>query len=171
LQLAEKAITDPLTRLLVILGGGAGLCYKALWYFPVLLVIGGFATAVWDLYGRQKVGKMRVKLSRRHSDPQRVAEESITQQSIPLEEQSRPVEGLQKRAVGSQGGNSPANAATPPAVSEAGPTSGDGDAVARTPSVDTRSHAIPVKWGLLIIVGFFGNKHVPISLFPELTFF
>ncbi|KAJ3518081.1 hypothetical protein NLJ89_g91 [Agrocybe chaxingu] len=43
-QLARKAITDPLTRVLVLFGGSAGLCYNALWYFPVLLVAGGAVT-------------------------------------------------------------------------------------------------------------------------------
>ncbi|KDN46514.1 hypothetical protein RSAG8_04167, partial [Rhizoctonia solani AG-8 WAC10335] len=40
-QLARKAITDPLTRLLVLSSACAGLCYNALWYFPTLLAIGG----------------------------------------------------------------------------------------------------------------------------------
>ncbi|KAF8752354.1 Chromate transporter [Rhizoctonia solani] len=38
-QLARKAITDPLTRLLVLLSACAGLCYNALWYFPTLITI------------------------------------------------------------------------------------------------------------------------------------
>ncbi len=40
-QLAEKAITDRLTRLLVFLGAAAGLLYNALWYFPLLMLIAG----------------------------------------------------------------------------------------------------------------------------------
>ncbi|KGO37968.1 Chromate transporter [Penicillium expansum] len=38
-QLAEKAIRDKLSRILVIFGACAGLCYNALWYFPVLMII------------------------------------------------------------------------------------------------------------------------------------
>ncbi|KAL8804212.1 MAG: hypothetical protein Q9223_005852 [Gallowayella weberi] len=47
-QLSQKAITDKLTRLLVFLGGTAGILYNALWYFPVLLVVAGASTIVWD---------------------------------------------------------------------------------------------------------------------------
>jgi chromate transport protein ChrA len=47
-QLAEKAISDQWTRILVIFGACAGLCYNALWYFPVLIAIGGIATFIWE---------------------------------------------------------------------------------------------------------------------------
>ena len=47
-QLAEKAIKDKFTRIQVILGACAGLCYNALWYFPLLMVLGGLATVIWD---------------------------------------------------------------------------------------------------------------------------
>lgn len=47
-QLSEKAITDRLTRILVAFGGIAGMLYTALWYFPVLMIVGGCATVVWD---------------------------------------------------------------------------------------------------------------------------
>lgn len=47
-QLAEKAITDKLTRLLVFLGGAAGMLYTALWYYPVLMLVAGVLTTVWD---------------------------------------------------------------------------------------------------------------------------
>ena len=53
-QLAEKAIKDRLTRILVIFGACAGLCYNALWFFPVLLVVGGIVTVLWDAWlGRE----------------------------------------------------------------------------------------------------------------------
>ena len=45
-QLAEKAIKDKLTRILVILGACAGFCYNALWYFPLLMLLGGLATVI-----------------------------------------------------------------------------------------------------------------------------
>ncbi|CEL12047.1 Putative Chromate ion transporter (Eurofung) [Aspergillus calidoustus] len=47
-QLAEKAIRDKISRILVIFGACAGLCYSALWYFPILMVSGGVATVLWD---------------------------------------------------------------------------------------------------------------------------
>ncbi|EJT98023.1 chromate ion transporter [Dacryopinax primogenitus] len=47
-QLANKAITSQWTRALVIFGACAGMCYNTLWYFPMLLVIGGVATTAWN---------------------------------------------------------------------------------------------------------------------------
>ena len=49
-QLSRKAITGPLTRLLVIGSGCAGICYTALWYFPVILIIDGVITLSWALW-------------------------------------------------------------------------------------------------------------------------
>lgn len=47
-QLAQKAITDKLTRALVFLGGVAGILYTALWFFPVLMIVAGIMTVIWD---------------------------------------------------------------------------------------------------------------------------
>ncbi|KAK5663760.1 hypothetical protein OQA88_4191 [Cercophora sp. LCS_1] len=47
-QLAQKAITDKLTRVLVFLGAAAGLLYNALWYFPLLMLIAGIIAIVHD---------------------------------------------------------------------------------------------------------------------------
>jgi len=48
-QLSEKAITDKMTRILVFLGAAAGMLYNALWYFPLLMFLAGFAAVVHDL--------------------------------------------------------------------------------------------------------------------------
>lgn len=47
-QLSQKAITDKITRILVFFGATAGVLYNALWYFPVLMVVGGITTVIWD---------------------------------------------------------------------------------------------------------------------------
>ncbi|KAH7379950.1 chromate transporter-domain-containing protein [Cadophora sp. MPI-SDFR-AT-0126] len=47
-QLAQKAITDKMTRILVFLGATAGLMYNALWYFPLLMLLGGSASVIFD---------------------------------------------------------------------------------------------------------------------------
>ncbi|KAK3167370.1 hypothetical protein OEA41_010497 [Lepraria neglecta] len=47
-ELSSIAITDKLTRILVFLTGAAGLLYKALWYFPVLIFAAGFAAVTHD---------------------------------------------------------------------------------------------------------------------------
>jgi chromate transport protein ChrA len=47
-QLAQKAITDKMTRILVFLGAAAGLLYNALWYFPILMFLAGCASVIYD---------------------------------------------------------------------------------------------------------------------------
>lgn len=86
-QLATKAIIDPLSRILVIFGACAGLCYTALWYFPALVGIGGVVAVVWDLYLSRAIGKLRAKRQQRRINQQRAAEESNSNEttSIPLQ--------------------------------------------------------------------------------------
>lgn len=48
-RLAERAITDRVTRALVYLGGIMGMLHTALWYYPVIMVGAGLTTLVWDL--------------------------------------------------------------------------------------------------------------------------
>ena len=64
-QLGTKAITDPLSRLIVVFSACAGLCYNALWYFPVLMVAGGISTVVWDLWARDFVRNLKIWWRRR----------------------------------------------------------------------------------------------------------
>ena len=47
-ELSQKAITDKLTRLVVFFTAAAGMMYNALWYFPVLMVISGLVTVIFD---------------------------------------------------------------------------------------------------------------------------
>ena len=47
-QLAEKAVIDKLSRLIIAVGGCVGMLYTALWYFPVLMVTAGLTTLSWD---------------------------------------------------------------------------------------------------------------------------
>src|SRR5271154_1574614 len=65
-QLAEKAIKDDITRILVIFC--AGVCYNALWFFPVLMVIGGLATFLWDGHLKPQIAKFKAR-RRRQSTP------------------------------------------------------------------------------------------------------
>ena len=84
-QLAEKCIQDPLSRILVIFGACAGLCYSALWYFPVLITIGGAITIIWDLWLARKVRLIkqnREARKRRAADQAAVAENSNTYELV-----------------------------------------------------------------------------------------
>ena len=89
-QLAEKAVVDKLSRLLVLFGACAGLCYNALWYFPVLVIAGGIAAGVWDCWLRQKVDKTRVSRRRRKEDPGRVEEAPAENATQSIEMTSKP---------------------------------------------------------------------------------
>lgn len=64
-QLASKAITDRLTRGLVVWGACAGVCYSALWYFPVVIVTGGAICGVWDVWARAKLERFKLRLRRK----------------------------------------------------------------------------------------------------------
>jgi len=76
-QLSQKAVTDKLTLILVFLGATAGMLYNALWFFPVLMAVGGTATIIWDLKFLQRTCKaMRLNKSSTRPDP-REQEESI----------------------------------------------------------------------------------------------
>ncbi|KAL8964328.1 MAG: hypothetical protein Q9197_006958, partial [Variospora fuerteventurae] len=48
-NLAGRAVTDRLTRLLVFFGGALGMLYTSLWYYPVIMAGAGLTTMIWDL--------------------------------------------------------------------------------------------------------------------------
>lgn len=64
-QLSEKCIKDRVSRILVLLGACAGLCYSALWYFPLLVTIGGISTAIWDLWLGKKIRRYKQEKARK----------------------------------------------------------------------------------------------------------
>ncbi|KAK4935905.1 hypothetical protein LTR10_023117 [Elasticomyces elasticus] len=160
-QLADKAIKDQLTRILVIGGACAGLCYTALWYFPVLISIGGFTTVTWDLWLHQVAGKAQAKWQRRRRaalHPAGVAEQNISPPE-PVELTTRnptssgpSIETLHRRHDGGLQQQSTTNTKTT-----------DTGEHQRTPTVpsqsetDTQSHAIPIRAGLCIIAAFFAS--------------
>lgn len=66
-QLSQKAITDKISRILVFFGATAGMLYNALWYFPVLMAVGGITTIIWDYRWLHNFAR-RLKLSRRKEE-------------------------------------------------------------------------------------------------------
>lgn len=68
-QLARKAITDQMTRLLVFLGATAGLMYSALWYFPLLIFISGCISILYDYRVFHPAVKWITGLWRRERQP------------------------------------------------------------------------------------------------------
>lgn len=59
MQLSIRCITDGLSRTVLIVSACAGLCYTALWYFPVLMIAAGIVTIAWDLYVRRAVFRLK----------------------------------------------------------------------------------------------------------------
>ncbi|KAG8923980.1 hypothetical protein FRC02_010775 [Tulasnella sp. 418] len=64
-QLSERCITDPVTRAIVAASAGAGMLYKALWYFPVLMVLAGLTTVTWDILGGKNAARRLTHTSTR----------------------------------------------------------------------------------------------------------
>ncbi|KAJ6083118.1 hypothetical protein N7467_007253 [Penicillium canescens] len=114
-QLAEKAIRDKLSRILVIFGACAGLCYNALWYFPVLMIIGGFLTSLWDGWLYQQFSRARIAWKNGHSrsqeldvtngDPTGMDSITLEENTVQRSETTRPrrtdprIEGLPQSTV------------------------------------------------------------------------
>lgn len=75
--MAQKAITDKLTRLLVFLAAAAGLLYNALWYFPILMLACGIISVVYDFCWLNRPVRavvsiprtLRIKLTGRRKEP------------------------------------------------------------------------------------------------------
>lgn len=80
-QLSRKAITDKLTRALVVFGGCAGLLYNALWYFPALLVGASIVTIICDIY----VPKILRRLKKRRVPMTNIGNEELATQDEILE--------------------------------------------------------------------------------------
>ncbi|KAI1974236.1 hypothetical protein LOZ53_004481 [Ophidiomyces ophidiicola] len=149
-QLAEKSIKDTITRLLVILGACAGLCYNSLWYFPTLMVIGGCSTAIWDLYGQQSLLALKRKIRRQTAPAEQPAEETVVQTTSSLQ-RSSVSSNVQRRTVHSRTDDT--NESILPLNSR--PTSDV--AGTNVHEIGASPRSLSVKWGILIILGFFAT--------------
>ncbi|CAE7077619.1 unnamed protein product [Rhizoctonia solani] len=141
-QLARKAITDPLTRLLVLLSACAGLCYNALWYFPTLITIGGCVAVVWDHWLRGRVGRVVARMKRSNEQQVTVDEEA---EAIPMD--TIPAQSAPPASVKSSESHRMEDIARTESERD--------DRSAAAPAIDLPEHKVPFKLGLLIIIGFF----------------
>ena len=148
-QLAKKAITDKLTRALVFLGGAAGVCYTALWYFPVLMAVAGLSSVVWDSRILHSVAR---RFRRKSHDPeaspghedQTVPQNVSSQSQDPAEQTSTPLRRLHPD-------HNRSNAALPI-------TSSPSPSVTQVPSpAQDDPHRLLPSWstGILMLVAFF----------------
>lgn len=87
-QLAQKAINDKMTRLLVFLGATTGLMYNALWYFPLLMFLGGCASVIYDYRVLHPAVKWVVGLWRKEKQPT-AGEEGVEMQDSARRPESR----------------------------------------------------------------------------------
>ncbi|CAI7588040.1 hypothetical protein N7533_008650 [Penicillium manginii] len=147
-QLSEKAIRDKMSRILVIFGACAGLCYNALWYFPVLMIIGGFLTSIWDVYLYQQFLRARIAWENRHRPPQQpdeANEDAIVMDDITLEENRE----ARSKTMRSR--------RTAPMVEEIPQSTVD--TTSSMPSVEAgaQQHIIRIRVGVLIMCLFFAS--------------
>lgn len=173
MQLAEKAIKDRLTRILVIMGACTGLCYNALLYFPILILIGGVATVIWDVWLQQIVGKMRAKWEanrRRARNEGGDAERVNTSQSIPLKEHAHAAPAkLTQRKLQGEGSEGHTSTEQDPTGQDslANSSAGEGaESAEAAPVADTKTHNISIKLGISLIVGFLST--LPLPLFKRI---
>ncbi|KAI9867532.1 MAG: hypothetical protein M1830_005807, partial [Pleopsidium flavum] len=90
-QLAQKSITDKLTRILVFLGATAGMLYNALWYFPLLIFVAGAVTVVWDfrwLHPLVEKGSRMLRRKRMANETQEVEMNPTSHRPLEHQEES-----------------------------------------------------------------------------------
>ncbi|EOA81297.1 uncharacterized protein SETTUDRAFT_99154 [Exserohilum turcica Et28A] len=158
-QLAEKAIKDRLTRILVIFGACAGLCYNALWYFPALIVCGGVVSVLWDIWLMRWVGKMKARYQNRRRRPrneQGDAEQEIQHADI---QNTAPVELTRPQAVKRrpQTGSSAVDhtsSSREHLTEHESPEQNPRHATEEAAVADLKTHNISTKLGLTLILGF-----------------
>lgn len=91
IQLSQKAATDKVTRILVFLGGSAGLLYNTLWYFPVLMIFGAATTVVWDYRWCHNVFNVtRARMTRLRNQLDTNTEEGQAGDPVMLQDVTRP---------------------------------------------------------------------------------
>ena len=162
-QLATRAITDPLSRLIVVFSACAGVCYNALWYFPVLMIGGGISTVVWDLWARSFVGKLKIRWRRRRPQAEIL---EMTSTTLPLDVRVQHNGGgdqvsrrsilslksttgsVQLRQHGASAGEDPRTDEDNPPDERVGERS--------RPEASSNVHIVPAKIGFAIVIVFLG---------------
>ena len=155
-QLAEKAIHDNISRILIIFGACAGLCYNALWYFPVLMVIGGIAIALWDGWMSSQVLRGKRAWRNRHHRPAEPEEANSSNLELQVAS-AAPVQqndGVRSRKT-NQAGNSPQAPGTAPESTRSTETEAS--------QLPVYQYRVGIRTGLIIMVTFFGMLFAIIS--------
>ena len=151
-QLAGSAITDNLSRIIVIFAACAGICYNSLWYFPVLMVVGGLTTVLWDKWIFRGISKVRKGIQKRKQDTGTGREEmrhglSASDAAV-LSREAQPGGSMTHRGLSPR--------PQTPRTQSQDPLEPHGQAL-HSPGF---AHGVSVKVGLAIIVGFLGKFDV-----------
>ena len=172
-NLSNKAINDHTSRIVVIGSGCAGLCYSALWYFPLLMVIGGAMTLLWDMLVAADFKLDALKFKRGNSPSSthhgRDLEDQNTDEGSPLLTESPVIYATSTFTERHPRYGSDASQVTfveqpvdpkgkkPAMPVEALPVSLRADSQCHVQTItlaDKYQHSISVRWGLLIVAIF-----------------
>lgn len=156
-QLSQKAITDKLTRVLVFLGGTAGMLYNALWYFPILMVAGGAATVIWDYKVVQNV-VIRFKNRRQAAPPNDVDVEATQLEEIGPGAKSPTAENRESGSAARHRANveQPESGGAAPGAQTGAVRAAETPAPMQTPDA-LRLPIFSWKLGSVILAGFFAS--------------
>jgi len=147
-RLARKAITDKLTRILVFLGGCSALCYNAIWYLPMLVLLGGIVAVAWDCVLQPWFRTLQIRQRRKTSDvpeaPPEI-EKTPSPQDKTLGHTYVDSSHQLSRPILVPKSTSDVTSSTHPVVDE----------ILRPSSNEIPPHAISVKLGIVIIITFF----------------
>jgi hypothetical protein len=129
-----------------------------------LILIGGIATVIWDVWLQQSVGKMRAswRLKRRHARDQRGDVEGVrSSQSIQLEGHAQVASvNLTQRKPQAESSGQNASTEREPAGEDSsinGSVPGGAEITEAAPIADTKTHNLSVKLGISLIIGFLGT--------------
>jgi hypothetical protein len=154
-QLADKAITDKLTRVLVFLGGVAGMLYTALWYFPILMLGAGLATLMWDFHWMHSLFKLfwpaRPRSRRMNEERSEIGQNSTTLENSP----ERSLQHRRNTAIAQEEVALSSLEAGSLAATRQPETTTDPELSERIVPTNIQLNLITWKTGIYIITGFF----------------
>jgi chromate transport protein ChrA len=158
-ELAKKAITDRLTRILVFLSAAAGMLYNALWYFPVLMTVAGLIAVIYDYHWIDgPIRRLLAKVQRRKKTP--TAEEGgielpPTESVVQLNDQNNvDVRGVATTSSAQVGPSDPTKRSSLPTTERR-----DGPTFESAPRVIPQGFKLNFSWkvGGIIIASFFAS--------------
>jgi hypothetical protein len=153
-QLSQKAITDKLSRILVFLGGAAGMLYNALWYFPILMILGGVATIIWDYrWGHRVYRRVKIAVKAEKKGPEAHAQAIELGEVVlatPLSRQETKPSNHSRRESSIHGTSAPQRSSDIPELAEV-------EEMERVVPPGLQMRIFSWRFGISIITSFFGT--------------